>query len=305
MHAPAYKISKYLAKQLNGYLNLEYQFNTIDSSSLANELTKLKLDHNSRMVTFDIKGLYVNIPVGEKIQITQTQLAKYNSPQITQQTITLLQAILKQNYFAFENKIYQPEKGVSMGSPISNIIAEIFLQNLEQLHMTQILDTNNIVYYTRYVNDILIIYDNTLISLETISEQINKLHPDLQFTHTQEQDNTVNFLDLHLIRHPNTTEIDIYRKTTTTDTTINFTSNHPTEHKLAAYRFLIHRMLSLPLSTKKKSIEWQKIMTVASNNRFPPKIITRLKTQIQQATQRKKETENGPHSLSIAQKSGK
>jgi hypothetical protein len=32
-------------------------------------------------------------------------------------------------------------------------------------------------------------------------------------------------------------EIDIYRKPTTTDLTIHATSNHPIEHKLAAYRY--------------------------------------------------------------------
>jgi len=112
------------------------------------------------------------------------------------------------------------------------------------------------------------------------------LHPNLQFTPTLEQNNTVNFLDLHIIRHPNKIEIDIYRKPTTTDTTINFTSNHPTEHKMAAYRFLIHRMLSLPLNSEKKNIEWQKILTIASNNKFPLQLITRLKTQMRQSTQK-------------------
>jgi len=33
------------------------------------------------------------------------------------------------NYFLFANNLYQPEKGISMGSHISNTIAEIFLQH--------------------------------------------------------------------------------------------------------------------------------------------------------------------------------
>jgi hypothetical protein len=37
-------------------------------------------------------------------------LNKENSAQITTQIITLLEAILKQNYFEFQNNIYQPEK---------------------------------------------------------------------------------------------------------------------------------------------------------------------------------------------------
>jgi len=49
--------------------------------------------------------------------------------------------ILKQKYFAFDDNIYQPEEGISMGSPISNIIAEIFLRDLEDKHLKQLLDT--------------------------------------------------------------------------------------------------------------------------------------------------------------------
>ena len=36
--------------------------------------------------------------------------------------------------FHVQNKIYQPEKGVSMGSPISSTITEIFLQHLDNIH---------------------------------------------------------------------------------------------------------------------------------------------------------------------------
>jgi len=42
-----------------------------------------------------------------------------------------LRTVLSQNYFTFQQKIYQPEQGISMGSPISSLIAEIFLQNYE------------------------------------------------------------------------------------------------------------------------------------------------------------------------------
>jgi len=70
-----------------------------------------------------------------------------------------MEIILSQNYFTFQNKIYQPEKGVSMGSPILSTIAEIFLQLLEDILIKQLLDTKNITFYTMYVDDILIIYD--------------------------------------------------------------------------------------------------------------------------------------------------
>ena len=88
-------------------------------------------------------------------------LLKNNDAHITQQIITLMETVLSQNYFMFHNQIYQPDKQVSMGSPISSTTAEISLQHLESTHIKQLLDTKNIILYTRYVDDILIIFDTT------------------------------------------------------------------------------------------------------------------------------------------------
>jgi len=52
-------------------------------------------------------------------------LLKNNDTRIMQQIITLMRLVLSQNYFPFQNKIYQPDKGISMGSPISSTSAEI------------------------------------------------------------------------------------------------------------------------------------------------------------------------------------
>jgi len=64
--------------------------------------------------------------------------------------------------------------------------------------------------------------------------------------------NSIDFLDLSITRAHNKLTIDIYRKPTTTNTTINFMSNHPLEHKMAAYRYHIERMHKLPLDPIKK-----------------------------------------------------
>jgi uncharacterized pyridoxamine 5'-phosphate oxidase family protein len=54
---------------------------------------------------------------------------------------------------------------------------------------------------------------------------------------------------------------------------------------MAAYRYLISRMMSLPLSTEKRIAEWQNIHAIAKNNKFPIYYITKLRTQIQHKTQ--------------------
>ena len=63
-------------------------------------------------------------------------------------------------------------------------------------------------------------------------------------------------------------------------TTIHFTSNHPLEHKFAAYNFYINRKITLPITEQAKQQEWNIILTVAKNNGFPIQIIHKLKNKI-------------------------
>jgi hypothetical protein len=190
-------------------------------------------------------------------------LNKENSAQITKQISTLLEAILKQNYFDFQNNIYQPKKGVFMGLPISGTMAEIFLQHIENTHTKHLLDTKNILYYTRYIDDILIIYSTIHINNNTIQKYINQIHKNLQLNPTYENNSQLNVPDLLIIRNNSKLGIDIYRKPTTTNITINYTSNYPTKHKTAAYSHYITRMHSLPLTTERHKTEWKTIKTIA------------------------------------------
>jgi hypothetical protein len=72
------------------------------------------------------------MPITEAINITKTQLLMHNDKNTANQIIMLLETIMGQNYFTFQNQIYQPDKSVAMGSPISGTAAEIFLQQLQK-----------------------------------------------------------------------------------------------------------------------------------------------------------------------------
>ena len=63
----------------------------------------------------------------------------------------------------------------------------------------------------------------------------------------EEENKNINYLDLFIHRGNYNLQLGIYLKPPQTDTTINFTSNHPLEHKLAAYSFYINIMLSTPI----------------------------------------------------------
>jgi hypothetical protein len=62
---PSYKIAKQINNKLNGYLCLSNHYNVKNSIIVAEDLTKLTINENHKMVTYEIKELYVNIPIEE------------------------------------------------------------------------------------------------------------------------------------------------------------------------------------------------------------------------------------------------
>jgi hypothetical protein len=156
-NSPSYKADKKLNSILRKHLNLDNYYTIDNSTSLAHDLTNLNIDRHHRLISLDVKYLYVNIPIRETIDITGQQLLKYNDLEIAQQICTLLEVILQQNYFTFQDQIYQPDKAIAMGSPILGTIAEIFLQHLERIHIKLLLDSKHMVFYSYYIDDILII----------------------------------------------------------------------------------------------------------------------------------------------------
>ena len=135
---------------------------------------------------------------------------------------------------------------------------------------------------------------------------MNQIHTNVKLNPTHESNEFLSFLDFLIIRKPSNINIDIFRKHTTTDTTINFLSNHPMEHKIATYRHNITRMHSLPLTPKKKQTEWTLIQLIAQNNNLPQltkskTTITRPKKPIRIKSTEKTKTKNGQLSHTTAQ----
>jgi len=89
-----------------------------------------------------------------------------------------IKLILSSIYFVFNNKIYRQTFETAMGSPLSPIIANLVLQDLEERALEKI--NCNIPFYYRYVDDIVLA---TLIDqIKKIVNTFNDFHNRLQFT---------------------------------------------------------------------------------------------------------------------------
>ena len=217
---------------------LPYTYTTKNSHEVVEELKTIHIDEQMKIVTLNIKVLYVNLPIQRILQDSKFWLSKHNNTNTTiEQTLQLLETILKQNYFQYINQLFRPEKGIAMGSPISSTIAEIYIQFLEELYVKQWLENKQILYYKRFVTDNFIIYNQNKTNEQDILNHANSIHKHLQFKLLTEENKLINYLDFSIYRNNNNIHLWIHRKSTSTNTIINFSSNHPFEHKLAAFNY--------------------------------------------------------------------
>jgi hypothetical protein len=128
--APSYKPAKHVIKKFNQLINLPYTYANRNSKEVAQELSS----NQHKIITLDIKELYVNLPIQNTINITKFWLSKHNNQTIViKQTLELAGVILNQNYFQYNDKYFKLTKDIVMGSPISSTLAEIYLHFFEEL----------------------------------------------------------------------------------------------------------------------------------------------------------------------------
>jgi len=163
-----------------------------------------------------------------------------------------------------------------MGSPTSFNFSEVFLQHIERTAIFEILVQNHIVGYFRYVDDILIIYNDSITNIHDVFNAFNNLTPNIKFTMEEETNNSINFLDVPIRKENNTLTFNVYRKPTTTDSIIPRDSCHPQEHKHAAIRHLINRMNTYNLNATSKEREKNIIEHIISKNKYDISLTDKL-----------------------------
>jgi len=115
----------------------------------------------------------------------------------------------------------------------------------------------------------MMIFDSNHTNIETILADFNAVRPRLKFTAEIETDNKINCLDITIHRTPTDWRTYIYRKPTFTHTIIPYTSNHPTQHKYAAIRYLYNRLNTHDLLKEDYAKEENIIQNIIHNSSFP------------------------------------
>ena len=87
--------------------------------------------------SYDVTSLFTSVPIDTALNVIKDLLikdVKLNDRTVSsvQNIIELLWFCLHNTYFSFQNKFYEQVEGVPMGSPVSPIVANLYMESFER-----------------------------------------------------------------------------------------------------------------------------------------------------------------------------
>ena len=146
--------------------------------------------------------------------------------------ILLLEFCLKNTYFSFQGQFYEQVEGAAMGSPVSPIVANLYMEYLEQ---------KALMFWCKYVGDTFVIHKEAI--KQGFLQHINSVDPVIRFTvEDNKEDGSIPFLDTIVKPEVDgSLSISVYRKSTHTDQYLQWDSHHHLSAKFSVIQTLSHR----------------------------------------------------------------
>ena len=235
------------------------------------QLQDKKLQPGEVITSFDVKALFTSVPVQPSIQIVKNRLQQDTSlPQRTAMSIpqitSLLEFCLTHTYFLFQGKYYEQVQGAAMGSPISPLIANIFMEEFEVKALQSC--PNPLSLWLRFVDDTFVIGGAE--HSQDLLYHINNQDPHIQFTVEPTVQGSLPFLDTLVTIQPDSSlSTSVYRKPTHTDQYLHWDSNHHITAKQSVYNTLAHRAKTVSSTQHNLEKELSHIKTALHHCQFP------------------------------------
>ena len=96
----------------------------------------IQLQEDECIMSYDVNALFTAIPIEPAVNIIKKHLEEYKDLHLrtnmtVRHTCCLLEFGLKNTYFLFRGRFYKQTEGAAMGCPISPIVANLFMEDLE------------------------------------------------------------------------------------------------------------------------------------------------------------------------------
>ena len=178
------------------------------------------------MVSFDVKALFTNVPIDGAMTAVSRVLHNVDEeslPVPKEDFIKLISLCVSFNKFKFDSKEYEQISGLAMGSPLSAVLACLYMEVMEEDHYRRILGDGGT--WMRYVDDVL-----TFVPQETdlprLLQELNDVNAAIQFTIEEETNGQLPFLDTLIMKSGEGLKFTVYRKPTNKNDMIHYFSAH-------------------------------------------------------------------------------
>ena len=252
------------------------EFSVSNSLMFAEELGLSKLG-GLTLASFDISSLFTNIPLDETIQIildanARKKLGKIYNPTVLKEALV---ASTKKCNFIFNEVVYEQLDGVAMGSPLGPTLANIFMCHFEETFLKNA-TVGKPRFYRRYVDDILLGFSEPA-DIDTFWQYYNSRHDNIKFTIEYEAQCTISFLDITIIREPETEGVitHMYRKNTFTGLLSKYNTFTYNKYKTGLIHCLLFRALKICSHLVGFNNEVVYLRDLFQKNRFPVDLFDR------------------------------
>ena len=128
----AYNVSRSLADIL-GPLVGKTEHHVLNSKQFAEEMTNITVEDFEIMNSHDVISLFTKTPIEQTLRIIRSRLEQdrdlKNRTKLTvNDLMELTEFVLTTTYFSFQGDIYVQNSGPAMGSPLSPIACNIFME---------------------------------------------------------------------------------------------------------------------------------------------------------------------------------
>ena len=160
-----------------------------NTKEFTDEIRKTKLEEGGCITSYDVSALFTSVPVPSALEIIKNRLEQDtdlpNRSIMTVDNITeLLGFCLNNTYFLFQDVFYEQTKGAAMRSPVSPIVANIYMEAFENRSISMALHPPRI--WKRHVDDTFVIQHHS--HKEEFLRNINTVDPSIQFTVEESKD---------------------------------------------------------------------------------------------------------------------
>ena len=175
--------------------------------------------------SYDVSSLFTSVPIDPALKIIKDLMEK--DPNLKDRTvigvddiILLLEFCLKNTYFSFQDQFFE---GATMGSPVSPIVANLYMEYLEQEALSTAPTPR---FWCRFVDDTFVIHKE--VNKQDFLQHINSVDPVIKFTvEDNKEDGSIPFLDTIVKPEENGgLSITVYRKLSHTDQYLQWDSHH-------------------------------------------------------------------------------